>query len=80
MEMLEEYFCWLEGQREGDAKIVKSDSVREAAKLAMDSWRHEGSLFTRKPSLLVYVKDDEGQIHHVTVNQDLYLDDEGPRV
>ena len=80
MEMLEEYFCWLEGQSEGDAKVVKTDSVKEAAKMALDSWRHEGAIITRKPFFLVYVRDDEGQVHQVTVNQDLYLDDEGPRV
>jgi hypothetical protein len=80
MEVVQEYFCGLEGQTEGDAKVIKTDSVREAAKTALDSWRHEGAIITRQPNFTVFVRDDEGKIHHVVVNQDFYVDDEGPRV
>ncbi len=80
MEMLNHYFCWPEGQTEGDAKAIKTDSVKEAARRAVDSWRHEGLLGALQPTLLVYVRDPEGKIHHVQMKMDQYLDDEGPRV
>lgn len=79
MEMVDEYFCWLEGQSEGDAKVVKSDSVKEAARLAVDSWRHEGTLDTRLPSLLVKVRDADGHIHQIRVSQNLFMDEAGPQ-
>ncbi len=80
MEMLNHYFCWPEGQTEGDAKVIKTDSVKEAARMAVDSWRHEGLLGALQPTLLVYVRDAEGKLHHVQMKMDQYLDDEGPRV
>jgi len=42
--LLEDYTCWPEGFSEDSGKVVKADSPKEAAKLAMDSWRHEGSM------------------------------------
>lgn len=80
MEMIGDYFCWLEGQTEGDAKVVRSDSIKEAAKMAVDSLRHEGSIDSMQPSFTVFVRDAEGIVHIVNVRQDLYLDQSGPRV
>ncbi len=80
MEMWSEYFCWQEGQSEAEAKVIKTDSVKEAARLAVNSWRHEGLLGALQPSLLVYVRDTDGKVHHVQMNMDRYLDDEGPCV
>jgi hypothetical protein len=80
MEMIDKYFCWLEGQSEGDAKVVKTDSAKEAARLAVDSWRHEGSLAALQPTFKVLVKDTDGKIHQVLMKMDQYIDDEGPRV
>jgi hypothetical protein len=58
--MLEKiYFCWHEGQTEGDAKEVKAISMEEAAKMAVDIWRHERLKELGPNKVTVYVKDEE---------------------
>jgi len=78
--LLEDYSCWPEGLSEDSAKVVKADSPKEAAKLAMDSWRHEGSMDHSLPTVTVNVKDTNNEIFKVFVNQERFLDSSGPDV
>jgi hypothetical protein len=78
--IMEDYYCWPEGLSEGDAKVVKADSPKEAAKLAMDSWRHEGSMDHSLPRVTVNVKDSNNEIVKVFVSQERFLDSSGPNV
>jgi hypothetical protein len=59
MEMLREYTCWAADLNETDAKIIKAANPRDAARLAVDSWRTEGMLDLHYPEVIVYVRDLE---------------------
>jgi hypothetical protein len=56
--MLEqEYFCWHAGQTEEKAKEIKAESMEEAAKMAVDVWRHENLKELGPNKVTVFVKD-----------------------
>ncbi len=58
--MLEKmYYCWHAGQTEGDAKEIKAESMEEAAKMAVDVWRHENFQELGHNKVTVFVKDEE---------------------
>lgn len=61
--MLEQgYLCWHEGQTEADAKEVKAISMEEAARTAVDIFRHESLKELGNKKVTVYVKDiDENE-------------------
>ena len=61
--MLEQgYLCWHAGQSEADAKEVKATSMEEAAKMAVDIWRHESLKELGSDKVTVHVKDiDENE-------------------
>jgi hypothetical protein len=73
MEMVHEFFCWLIDQDEGDAKLVKSSSAREAARKAVDSWKHEGTISMQTSRLTVQVRDPEGEVHQIAIDQGEFL-------
>lgn len=68
--MLEEnYTCWYEGQKEEDGKQLKAPNVQEAARKAVDIWRHDHIKELSKDDMpfIVYLKDEEGDIHRVSI-------------
>lgn len=75
---IERFFCWPDGYNQEGSKMIKADSVKEAAKMAVEAWKHEDFIDIRLPELLVNVKDSNEKIHRVYVNQETYLDSSGP--
>lgn len=63
----QEYICWHANQDEGDGKEVKADSIRTAAKKAVDIWRHENVEELDGHKVTVFVKDELRRIHEIVV-------------
>ncbi len=67
--MLEQgYLCWHAGQNEGDAKEVKATSMKEAAEMAVDVWRHEKLKELGSEKVTVFVKDIENHQKTFTIS------------
>jgi len=69
--MLEEnYTCWYEGQSEEDGRNVIASSLQEAARKAVDIWRHENIReLTGDAPFIVYLKDEDGYVHKVNIRR-----------
>ena len=67
--MEQEYLCWHAGQREADAKEIKADSHEEAAKLAVDIWRHEKLKDIGLNKVTVFVKDNDENKKSYTISR-----------
>jgi hypothetical protein len=65
----EVYICWFEGQDEGAGKEIKAYSIQEAARTAVDIWRHENVEELGNDKLTVFVKDEDLKVHQVVVTQ-----------
>lgn len=76
---MDEFFCWPYGDTEESAKIIKAENANEAAKAALDVWRHEGRIELRMNEIIVNVKDPEGWLHKITINQENFRDSAQPQ-
>jgi hypothetical protein len=63
-----DFTCWWEGQNEGDGKDIKATNREEAARMAVDIWRHENLKELKGKSITVFLKDPEGIVSKVVVN------------
>ena len=63
-----DFTCWWEGQTEEDGKDIKALSKEEAARMAVDIWRHEKLKEIGKGPLTVYIKDPQGHVSKIKVN------------
>ncbi len=61
------FICWHENQVEGDGKELKASSIRNAAKKAVDIWRHENMAEIHHKKVTVYVKDESRKVHQVVI-------------
>lgn len=62
-----DFTCWWEGQSEEDGKDIKALSKEEAARMAVDIWRHEKLKELGQGPLTVFIKDPEGQVSKIQV-------------
>jgi len=67
--MEQEYFCWHAGQTEKDAKDIKAESMEEAAKMAVDIWRHENLKELGLDKVTVFVKDPDDNKKSFTISR-----------
>lgn len=67
--MEQEFLCWRVGQREADAKEIKAESMEEAAKMAVDIWRHEKVKELGLDKVTVFVKDTEENKKSYTISR-----------
>ena len=66
--MMEEgYICWHKGQQETDGKELKAPSIEEAARIAVDIWRHEKVQELGGNKVTVFVKDKDEHVHEIIV-------------
>lgn len=65
-----EFICWHAHQSEGDGKEIKADSIRSAAKKAVDIWRHESLQELEGNKVTVFVKDEGKHIHEVVITSE----------
>lgn len=72
------YICWHKGQTEGDGKEIKASSLRQAAKKAVDIWRHENVKEIAGQKVTVYLKDEGLHVHEVVVSGDPDHDQRAP--
>lgn len=63
------YFCWHEGQTEGDAREIKAASPREAAEMAVDVYQSETFHQLGQDMVTVYVKDLEDNVKVFHLNR-----------
>ncbi|MGE3608052.1 MAG: hypothetical protein AB7I27_00590 [Bacteriovoracaceae bacterium] len=70
MQIEREYTCWHLGQSEADGKDVKAPTVREAAKMAVDIWRHESLKDLEGRKVTVFVRDVNDDVHQVIVTNE----------
>jgi hypothetical protein len=71
----ESFICWPYGAKEADGIQVKEPSALEAAKVAVDTFRHEGRYLGQQDKVIVMVKDRQGKVHEIEVNQGPFLND-----
>lgn len=64
------YICWHVGQDEGDGKEIKASSLRQAAKKAVDIWRHENAQEIEGHRVTVFLKDEGLRVHEVVITPD----------
>lgn len=64
-----DFTCWWEGQSEADGKDIKATNREEAARMAVDIWRHENLNELEGDSITVFLKDPDGHVSKVEVNQ-----------
>lgn len=72
------YICWHEGQDEGDGKEIKASSLRQAAKKAVDIWRHETGHEITGQKVTVHLKDEALRIHEIVVSSNPETDQRAP--
>ena len=65
----QEYLCWHAGQIEADAKDIKAESMVEAAKMAVDIWRHEKLRDIGLDKVTVFVKDNADNMKSFTISR-----------
>lgn len=65
----ENFICWLKGETEGDGKEIKAHDYNEAARTAVDIWRHANVEELGGDKITVYVKDEDLNVHEVVVTQ-----------
>lgn len=65
----EVFICWYEGQDEDDGKEIKADNPDDAARTAVDIWRHENVEELGSGKLVVYVKDEDFKVQKIVVSQ-----------
>lgn len=61
------FICWHANQTEGDGKELKANTIRSAAKKAVDIWRHENAQELEGNKVTVFVKDEARRIHQVVI-------------
>lgn len=63
-----DFICWYEGQKEIDGIAIKASNVSEAARMAVDIWRHANAEELEGRSLKVFVREQNNKVSEVVVD------------